>query len=312
MRDIDTVYYLISSMDGAMYEVMSTNIPKAPLVSFLLVVWNEELNARGYPWRARFAEWIERFAIRHAKGVFCVTPELCMYFSKKYNYPLEATCFIPNGVSLLNLIDPSEARKWLLEKACLEAKDNKIVASGILAAISEWHGLERISKFIIKLNRPNIHIFLFGFDSVPSSWETSGNRIHPMGWIPENLLGHWLPGLDFGFGSFNLEIRELSQDPSLKVATFLLMGVPVVLRAEDPRIEESQPFALKLPVGDEKLEVEALQSFIHKVMRERESIRIAARNFALRYLNWDRLSEDTLDFMAWTIYEKDSPQKVVL
>lgn len=161
--------------------------------------------------------------------------------------------------------------------------DGRQVHLAYIGSPSVYDGLDRLLAALSSrpsaANRVVIHL-------IGPSWDRDSRlskvldtqAIRTYGFVSPEGLPTILPFVDVGIGPLGLHRRGLREASNLKVRRYLAHGIPVVLSSDDPDLDGSLRFVLKLPANDQPLDVEALIEFAAEA-RNTETRR-QARQFA--------------------------------
>lgn len=189
----------------------------------------------------RIAAAVERItgraAVRHARGVLGVTPEIARY-EVDTRAPGKPCGSYPNGIR------PGEVR--LLE----DARDATAVSVAFIAeTFSEWHGLDRLVDAVRDAGElPDaLHIHLIGrvSDALRARIGALGPResvFRLLGFLDTENYRRVLAECDVGVGSLAMDRQKMSEGSTLKVREMLASGLPVYSGHRDPSFPGDFPY----------------------------------------------------------------------
>jgi len=179
----------------------------------------------------------EKLIYRSADLVFAITPEIAHYVNN-----IEPNCqvkVIGNGYDppddIYNDVHSKEVDFPEVLRKCEGKK--KFIWVG---TPSPWHGLDKILNIIHQID--NSCLFLVGDIikinqlNIPSELLHS-NKIYLLGKKPPHEIKILYSYCDFAFGSFGLEIENMTEACPLKVREYLYHGLPVIIGSKDPQLD---------------------------------------------------------------------------
>jgi glycosyltransferase involved in cell wall biosynthesis len=98
---------------------------------------------------------------------------------------------------------------------------------------------------------------------------------------------------DVGLGPLALDRKKMTEAQPLKVATYLALGVPVLINHRDPRLSTKLPFVQGVQSNDPKVLAERLKHLLDQPRNTRE----LARRFATERLSWPAIALETAEFL---------------
>ena len=116
-------------------------------------------------------------------------------------------------------------------------------------------------------------------------------RIFP--WMDQEDAAELVSAADVGLGSLALDRNGMTEAQPLKVASYLALGIPVLMNHKDPRINTELSFVRYVQSNDPKVLAERLESLLRQPPNAHE----LARRFASEQLSWRAVALETAEFL---------------
>ena len=209
-------------------------IPKTdlPIIIEVQTLVGRELKLRSKTRYLFFSIYKKRY-YKKIDGVVYVTNELMQIneFKIKDHVPRIS---ISNGINLQ-------------EFQTLPKQQNQVPALFFMGHPNQpWHGVSELVEFA-RVNQ-NIEVHIVG-----ESVQISLPNLYSYGRVTRKDIFSIASKCTAGVGSLNLSKIELNEASPLKVREYLALGLPVILRYQDPDLKSTDGFVLQLPSDERTL-----------------------------------------------------------
>jgi len=226
---------------------------------------------------------------RLAKGMICVTPEICEYETSLGYQNKSARIVIGNGVH-------TESIPMRITPECTTS-EIRVLFSG---HIQKWHGVDR---FIRGMKRSNLNISLHiagSGEEIIFLKELSriyglDDKIFFHGYVTGHEYDHLFNVCHIALGSLGIFRKNLKQTSELKVREYCARGIPFILGCDDPEFPIDFPYLLRVPNDETDVDMTIVQLFANRVLEDHSHSRYM-RDFAHNTLDWNIKKEQYQKF----------------
>ncbi len=226
-----------------------------------------------------------RQILRVADGFVGVTPELNNIYSERLSSRFRKQVTIGNGYI-------EEERRPLPDSFPTDEDRFHLCFVG---RGRPWNGLDRVLN-MYRREQPEDLVLHWCSDHSYESFDIPSDQIVREGYLEGVELSELLYRCDVGIGSLAMFRRDLHQGSNLKVRTYLIHGLPVLLGHEDPDLPDDAPFVETVPELNDPLRSEMLKSYAERV-REEPEVRRQARRFAEKHLSYKTKMKKLVKFL---------------
>ena len=234
--------------------------------------------AQGMASRAKW--WMERLRgpslLGRVAGLVGVTEEIRKVESERGQ--VARSCVIANGCDVAGML-PVQCARWTGDELHLL----------FAASFAPWHGLDRLVAGLALHRGSRVILHIAG--DVPLNMRIDA---HPGPSATVVAHGRLLPadlhqlagGCHVAVSSLALHRAGLSEGCPLKTREYVAQGLPVVMAYQDTDLPDSLPGILRLPAGDDPIDVSVILTFMSEVGRDHDAITSGLRAFAMANLDW--------------------------
>lgn len=201
---------------------------------------------------------------------------------------------IVNGVPAINICNGSDVESVNLRQPQFD--DNRVHILAV-AAMSVWHGYDRMIKGIATLDKDFRDRIVFDMvgnegDGSLTQWK---QLVEELG-LEKQVIFHgrkmgeeldpFYEKADVGICSLGMYRIGFESGSILKLREYSARGLPFVYAANDPALPTEQKFALKVPNDDTPIDVKQVIDFA-LALRNEEDIPIQMREYARNVMSWE-------------------------
>jgi glycosyltransferase involved in cell wall biosynthesis len=171
----------------------------------------------------RLAAWTERFVWNGADHVLPVT-EVLADKVRAAGVPDARVSVIPNGIDFEDFRDLPTAKE---AKACAGLAGRTVL--GFVGFIRDWHGLDRVVRYVAERADPALHLLIIGDGPgregllAQAKQLGVGSQVTVTGVLPRDEVGRWLRAFDVA-----LQPNVTEYASPLKLFEYLYLGLAVV------------------------------------------------------------------------------------
>ncbi len=145
-----------------------------------------------------------------------------------------------------------------------------------------WHGLDNILSLFSSC--PNILLLVVG----PYENQSDMPNVTYLRTLNSETLMSLYPIVDFGIGSFNMDLNKITEGCPLKVREYLCAGIPVLVNYKEcaSEIKKLQPYIFNLKEDPAAFEKISAGQFDNELIK----------SLARHYLSWDELLHPIIQF----------------
>ena len=266
-----------------------------PYVCELNGVTDLEYAAKGRVLRGILYRSFEGRTLAHAAGWFPVTDEIYRY-ARRASRVERPFIIAKNGLDIERVV-PKRTRVAVRSNLGVADSTPVLVMYGFERP---WHGADRAISMLASLKRP-AELWLIGSSSsrnrriVEQVAERKGVRplIRIFPWMDQEDAAELVSAADVGLGSLALDRNGMTEAQPLKVASYLALGISVLMNHKDPRINTELSFVRYVQSNDPKVLGERLESLLRQPPNAHE----LARRFASEQLSWRAVALETAEFL---------------
>ncbi len=223
-------------------------------------------------------EWIIARPIRkHIDAFVTVTEEIRLY--EQYLFPKKTPSLcIPNGIDVNSVSMRSvPPRSGALRLLCV-------------ARFNKHHGIDRVLPLLMN-DKSNITLEMVGDGPGMPSIKLLAEKLGVIdkcifsGKLHGNQLDECFNRTDVAIGALALHKLELTECASLKHREYCARGIPFIYAGKDPDFPTSFKYAKMIPLNDNPLKIDDIQSFA-KFMGEESTHPAEMRKYAAEHLSW--------------------------
>ena len=164
----------------------------------------------------------------------------------------------------------------------------------LIGSPAPWHGLDRLGR--LAQLRPDLRVVVCGPLGGFSAMLPADVERRPA--VTGEALSDLLAEMAVGVGTLALSRSGLKEACPLKSRTVLAAGRPLIYSHDDPALDGSEPFALRIPDDDGAIErsADAIAAFAFAAMAD-PSLGHHAWSFARHRLSVEAIEAQRLDFL---------------
>lgn len=243
--------YMWRAETGVVFQHHTREVPeiasKPPSINRHYLLWSERL--------------FSRFALRRARGLVGVTPEITQYELARSGNPHLPACTVTNGIDTRSV--PLRSSPHF--DGC------NLVLLMLLGSAASWHGQDRIIRGLAGYHgRVRISLVLVGSFSERDVQLAEDCGVRDQVEFVRAVTG---PALDLlfdrvhlGVASLAIHRKGLKQATALKTREYAARGLPIVLGYQDPDLDGAfNDFCLRAPEDDSPLDMDGVVEFAHAV-----------------------------------------------
>jgi len=298
----DIVYLRTFIVD---YPLFSRHLRRVgvPYVAELNTVTDAERAALGATLEGKLFRFLEGRTLAHAAAWLPVTNEIYQY-AKRASRVTKPFLIAKNGFDVGRVV-PKFSRAAVREKLGVADSTPVMVMHGFRYP---WHGVDRAISMLASLKRP-VELWLIGSTSdedrrlVEQIAKREGveSLVRVFPWMAQEESVNLVSAADVGLGSLALDRNEMTEAQPLKVASYLALGVPVLINYKDLRLNMGLPFVEFVPSKDPRV----LARHVTLLLAQPQSTREMARMFAYERLSWKAVAGEVTEFLHSLVAEQD-------
>jgi len=220
--------------------------------------------------------------LSRADGGICVTNEILNYYTGKNKNQRITYGVISNGIKSNGFPVRSHA----------QAHNGQINMIGV-ALVSNWHGFDRVIEGISNYKGNNEFIFhIVGNGPEVDTLKNLANRQK----VTNNVIFHGFKSgeslnelfnrCEIAVSTLALHRKGLSEHCSLKSREYCARGIPFIYAGTDPDFKECFPYALKIPVGEDEVDMALVEKFCSQLADATPYLN-NMEEYAKKRLDWD-------------------------
>jgi glycosyltransferase involved in cell wall biosynthesis len=295
LNNFDILYLRVFPLDYV-FLVRKLRASKAMVICELNTKIGPEYRSKNKKFRSAVYEFFEGRTLSAATAWMPVTSEIYEY-AAKISGVRKPFLIARNGADFTSFhtIDIENSRSEV--RQALEILDNVFVMV-MLGFDRPWHGAMRAIEMLTDL--PNSELWLIGSHSTRNDdliFEFAQNhgvrkqvRIFP--WMMTHDAAKYLAAADLGLSALAIDLKDLYEAQPMKVATYLYMGLPVLTNHYDSRLDFDSQFIFFEKTNDPA----KLAQIAAKAKGVVSQVRIAARDYAEKNMNWESIGQEAIDF----------------
>lgn len=199
------------------------------------------------------------------------------------------------GVPAINIDNGISVEKIPLRNPT-NADDNRIHILAV-ASMCTWHGYDRIIRGLAEWNSPNKSKYVVDLigdegDGSLQEWKKMVNDLHLQdqvvfhGKMTGEPLTEMFEMATIGLCSLGMYRNGFYSGSVLKLREYMARGLPFVYAHDDPAIDESMEWCLRIANDDSPVPMEEVCSFVSQILKK-TSIPLMMRNYAAKNMTWE-------------------------
>lgn len=224
-------------------------------------------------------------SLEHVDGVIAVTNELKeLYWTLGYN--ANRIRVISNGTRVKKITD--FRNKW--------GRNQALRLVFLAGTSSDWNGMDRLEHSLVSYRgKTDLIVDVFGISA--KSLRGENFEMNYKGRLSSQEISAKISDYQVGISTLALYKKKMEEACTLKVRTYLALGLPVLLAYNDTDLKDDLNFVFRVKNDESLIDFENVVKWYSSLVDKVEDIGSVTNEFALNNLSYKQKSEEISSFL---------------